>query len=150
MPVPVALIGAAKLEKVIAFQHGEVVPEKQVMPIPESCADVLSVHVVRRQAVVVTLAERLKSSTQTSKLWPAAGITPLPEVAKVAEVEVVGGIGSDVGGQTSHEVPGLLRTAGKGNRSAKGVAGEDATDVHLRSGGAGQLVVAIASIEVPL
>src|SRR5216683_3324761 len=46
MPVPVALIGAAKLEKVIAFQHGEVVPEKQVMPIPESCADVLSVHVV--------------------------------------------------------------------------------------------------------
>ncbi len=63
-------------------------------------------------------------------------------------MEVVGGIGGDVGGQTGYKVPGLLRTAGKGNGCAKRAA-QDATDVNLRSRGAGQLVVAVATVQMP-
>ena len=45
MVVPIVLIGTAKLEQVVAFQHGNVVTKHLVVPIPETAADLLVVHV---------------------------------------------------------------------------------------------------------
>ena len=46
MPVPVALIHGAKLEQVVAVQHGKIVAQHLIVPIPETGADLLIVHVV--------------------------------------------------------------------------------------------------------
>src|ERR1700686_78176 len=95
-------------------------------------------------------AEGLKSSTQPGNLRRAVGIAPRPEVAKIAEVEVVGSIGRDVGGQAGYEVPRLLGATGNGCGCPELVAREHATDINLGSRRARQLVITIAGIEVPL
>ncbi len=45
MVVPIVLIGTAKLEQVVAFQHRNVVAKHLIVPIPEAAADLLIVHV---------------------------------------------------------------------------------------------------------
>ena len=47
--VPVALVGAAELEEVIALQHAHVIANHVVLTIPETGAGVLRVDVVRAE-----------------------------------------------------------------------------------------------------
>src|SRR6185312_7120412 len=95
-------------------------------------------------------AERFESAAEPGKLRRVGSGTPRPIVAQEAEVEVVGGVVGDVGGETSDEEPRLLRAAGERRGSAERAATEDAADVVLAVGDAGQFVIAIAGHEVPL
>ena len=49
-------------------------------------------------------------------------------------MEIVGGVGGDVGGQPCHEVPGLLGTVAHEGGSAQLVARKETSDISLRSG----------------
>src|SRR5439155_4252926 len=69
---------------------------------------------------------------------------------EIAEVEVVGDIGADVGGQAGNVIPRLLGTLGKCSRLAQGIAWEETTDVNLTGGSTLQLIIAIAAVEMPL
>ena len=139
MVIVIALIGAAKGEKMVAFQHSDIVAEKLVLAVPETGADVLSVNVIRRQsyrprAADCTFAKGLKSPAELGELRHPAGIGPRPEVTKVAEVEIVGRIGGDVGGQPGNEVPGLLRTRTQNSWSAQLIASKTAANINLARG----------------
>ena len=65
-------------------------------------------------------------------------------------MEIVGGVGSDVGRQSAYEVPRLLRTQRERGRRAQRIPGEEASNIHLAGGGTSQPIVAIAGIEMPL
>ena len=51
MVVEIVLIGTAKLEQVVAFQHGKVVAEHLIVPIPEAAADIDIVRVKRGEVL---------------------------------------------------------------------------------------------------
>ena len=63
-----------------------------------------------------------RCATQLRRTAGTAGGVPSPVVAKVAEVQIVGGIRSDVDGQSCHEEPRLLRTVGDGKRECPNVS----------------------------
>ena len=65
-------------------------------------------------------------------------------------MEIVGGVGADVGGQPRRPQKCLLRKTGLRSRGAERVAGEEAADIDLSIGGRLQLVPTIARHEVPL
>src|SRR5689334_18464374 len=111
----------------VTLQHGDVVSEELILAVPEACADVLRVHVVRckhRRA----LAKRLQRTTKLGELRRAAGSVPCPIIPQITEVEIVCGIRRDISGQTSHEIPWLLRSVGSGSGLAECIAGEEAAD----------------------
>ena len=101
------------------------------------------------------LAKRFKGGAthvgaKLGELRNTAWIGPRPVVAKEAVVQIVRGIGSNVDGQAGHEKPRLLRAHGKGCGCAQSVPREETADVDLVGGGANQLVVAVAAIEMEL
>ncbi len=65
-------------------------------------------------------------------------------------MEVVGYVGTDVGGEARGIKPSLLRPVRKRRRGAEGVAREDAPDVHLAGCRAVLIVVVVGGVEVPL
>ena len=67
MVIPIVLIGAAKLEQVVAFQHGNVVTNHVVVSIPEAAANVLVVDVERAK----NLGLRLAASNSSAPPSPA-------------------------------------------------------------------------------
>ena len=149
VPVLVALIGATEGEEVVALQHRDVVAKEVILTIPETGADILGVHVVRSENRRAGLAKRLEGATELGELRNTAGIVPGPVVAEVAEVEIVCGMGGNVGGQSSHEEPGLLRTHSQRARRAQCVAREKASDIYLTGSRKSQFVVAVAGSEMP-
>ena len=150
VPVPVALISAAESEKVIALQHGDVVAEVIVVAVPEAGSDALRIYVVWNERQEPVFAPGLQSGSKLRELQDAAGIGPGPEVTKVAEVKVISGIGSDIGGQAGYEEPRLLRANGLGRHGAQLVAGEKSTHVDLIVGRSDESIVTITAIKVPL
>ena len=56
MVVPVALILPAELQQMSPVQHGHVIAEEVVVPIPESRTGVLCIDVVRSEDVIVLLS----------------------------------------------------------------------------------------------
>ena len=56
MVVPIVLIGTAKLEQVVAFQRGKIIANHLIVPIPETLADLLIVHVKGAEVLGLRLA----------------------------------------------------------------------------------------------
>jgi len=155
MVVIVTLVGATEGEKVVALEHGPVVAQEFILPIPEASADALGIHVVGGKDCSSSLSKRLKRGTthigaKLGKLSRTAGSIPSPIIAKITKMNVVCRIWSYVYGQTRHEEPRLLWTVGLGSRSTQSVPREESADIHLAIGGPVQRVIAVASIEVEL
>jgi hypothetical protein len=69
MVVPVVLIGAAKLEQVVAFQCGNIIAQHLVVPVPETVAGLLRVYVVRSQVLGCSIglaAENLERPAESA------------------------------------------------------------------------------------
>src|SRR5579872_5308232 len=64
-------------------------------------------------------------------------------------MEIVRRVAGDVSGESSYQVPGNLRAIRERCRSAKRGAGEEAAHIHLIVGRTYQLVIAIATVEMP-
>ena len=62
--IVVALIGAAKLEQVVAMQMAHAVAQEVVVTIPEALADVLRIDVVGNQRIGQAFAADFNRSTQ--------------------------------------------------------------------------------------
>ena len=92
--VEVVLVLAAELDKVIALQLGQVIAEEVILAVPDTGADVLCIDVVRRENDRGALAERFNRASSACNLSRSVSALPLPEVAQVAVVEVVGEGGS--------------------------------------------------------
>src|SRR6266851_5226327 len=97
----------------------------------------------------MAFAKRFEGSTQLRELRQTSSVKPLPEVAQIAVVEIVGQIRRDVGGEPNDQVPRLLRPTGHGSGCAQLVAREESADINLARRGANQLVIAITAVEVP-
>src|ERR1041385_3244085 len=89
MIVEVALIGAAELDQMIAFDPGKVVLVQLVDAVPEALADVLGIDIIGNQRVRGLPAD-LERPAQSGKLRRSIGRAPLPEVAGGIEDETVG------------------------------------------------------------
>src|SRR5690242_17402539 len=133
----------------VTLQHGDVVAEELVLAVPEACADVLRVHVVgckNRGA----LSKRLQGAAKLGELRRAAGSVPRPIIPQIAEVEIVCGVRGDIGGQTSYQIPRLLRPVGSGSGLAERIAREEAADIGLTTRCSLQPIETITAAEVPL
>ena len=136
MVVEVVLISATELEEVGAFQHGNVVTEHVVMPIPETATDLLIVHVERVElltglATGTLSALDFKRATKPGNLWRRPDPVPGPPIPQQTIMKVVGGVGGDVGGETRHEVPVLNRIARLRGWRAQRISGEKAPNINL-------------------
>jgi hypothetical protein len=81
MVVPIVLIGTAKLEQVVAFQHGNIIAKQLIVSIPETVAGLLRVHVVRAEILSLALAAvELERSGQRGRL---RGIAVRPHCQKL-------------------------------------------------------------------
>src|SRR6266849_3613984 len=65
-------------------------------------------------------------------------------------MEIVCGVGRNVGSQAAYQIPRLLGANGEGRHCAQFVAGEEAADVDLIGGGAEEPIETIAGGEMPL
>src|ERR1019366_5960687 len=132
MVVPIVLIRTAKLEQMVALQHGEVVTKHLIVPIPETPADLLIVNVERAEILGCRLAAiQFQRAAEPSDLWRGSVSRPGPPVAQEAVVKVVGRVVGDVGGQTRNKVPVLNGIARCGGRNAQLMAREKAANVDL-------------------
>src|ERR1700732_2365819 len=130
MGVKVALIGAAKLEKVAAFQPRNIVAVHAVVAVPVAGASILVIGVVGpkyrarvgRAAVgsARVLAADFQGRGVTGNVRHAAGIRIGPPVAGKAEVEVVCNAGLNVFGETSGVHPRILGLGADGGILALG------------------------------
>ena len=106
--VPVVLILASELHQVAALQHGNVVAEEMIFPIPEARACLLGVHVIWRECLEVPCRltkglERAGRGREARKrLRRVPTRRPLPPVAEKAVTEVVCNVGADAGGHSYH------------------------------------------------
>src|SRR5271157_2387365 len=96
------------------------------------------------------LTEWFQRSSQAGRLYRISRPGPGPPIAYEAVVDVVGGVGADVGGQSGYEVPGQLRSRRLGGGDPQLIAGEKAADINLVQCGDGQFEVAEARHEMPL
>ncbi len=131
MIVKIALIGATEAEEVIALQHGNVVAEDTCPGHPRTACGHSGCLRYRARGLS-GLAEGFQGSTEVGELRRTAGSVPCPVIAEVAEMEVVGGIGGNVGGQPGNEIPRLLRTVGNRSGCAQRVARKETADIGLR------------------
>ncbi len=70
MPVPIVLISTAQLEQVVAFQHGKIVAQHLIVPVPETGADLLVVRVERTEILSLRLATHdFDRAAQSGHLW---------------------------------------------------------------------------------
>src|SRR5271154_3866995 len=102
MLVPVVLIGTAKLEQVVASQARNVVAQHLIVPVPITGTGLLGVYVVGAEIVGRSLplaAHNFERSAQASHLRRISLPDPLPKVTQEAVVEIIRGVGGDVGGQ---------------------------------------------------
>ena len=63
MPVPVALIGAAKLKEVPAFDQREVISNHMILAVPEARTHVLGVKVIGCEHVGGSFAKGFQSAS---------------------------------------------------------------------------------------
>src|SRR5277367_6709052 len=110
MVIKIVLVDATELQQVISLHPTQIVTEDMVLAIPEALANVLGVDVVRDQRVYArarswsaALAANFEGSAEARKLGRSAKGSPLPEVAQVVVVEVVGKRRSDGRRQTGDE-----------------------------------------------
>jgi hypothetical protein len=153
VPVEVVLVHATELDHVFALQPGRIVANHIVLAIPEAGTRLLRIHVVgldRSLVWAVGLAKWLQRSAETRELHRTARPAPRPPVAQVAITHVVREIVGDVASQSGDDEPWLLRIIRKGPRNPQRVAREEPADVHLLGAGTLQVVVAIATHEMPL
>src|SRR5271157_2800956 len=120
------------------------------MAIPKAGTRLLRVHIEGGEYLVMTLAEWFKRSPQAGKLYRISRPCPGPPILQEAIVDVVGGRGTDVGGQSGYEVRGHLRSQRQGGRDPQLIAREKAADIDLIRCGDAQFEVAVARHEVPL
>src|SRR5271155_224396 len=126
MPVEVVLISTTELQQVVASQVGNIVANHLIVPIPETGAGLLSVHVIRAEILTgVLAAEEFECSVQRTQRGSLRNVSrpgPLPPVAQETVVDVIGGIGGNVGGERRYIDKCVLRNTGHGSRSAQHVA----------------------------
>src|SRR5207245_2524618 len=88
--VEVVLELAAELDEVSTLELGQVIGEKIILAVPDTGTNVLRIHVVGRKNNGGTLAERFDRSGRAGDLRWSVCPLPLPEVAQVAVVKIVG------------------------------------------------------------
>ena len=123
MPVEVVLIGAAELEQVITFQHGNIIAEHMIFSIPKTGTGLLRVYVIGAEILSFGLASldfegSAQAGAQRAILNHVSLAVPGPPVSQKAIVNIVGGVVGNVGGQTGNQIPGFHRITGSGRRSA--------------------------------
>src|SRR5579859_1241882 len=149
MIVVIFLNGAAKSQKMVTLQHGDVVAEELVLTVPEARTNVLGVHVIRCKDSSA-LAKRFQRTAKLRELRRTTGSIPCPVVAQIAKMEIVCGVRSNVGRHPRHDIPGLLRAIGNGSGLPERIAGEEAADIRLTTRCSLQPVKSVTAAEVPL
>ena len=81
-----------------------------------------------------TLAEKFDGSERAGDLRWSVCPLPLPEVAQVAVMKIVGKGGTDGCREPDDEIPRLLRTRRHGLRNAKGISRKHTANVDLVGG----------------
>src|SRR5208282_3646599 len=102
MVVPVVLVRTAKLKQVVAFQHGNIIANHLIVPIPDAIAGLLRVYVVRSKVLtgaVNLAAEKLQRSAQSGRLRRISRARVRPIITQETVVNVVRRIRGDVGSQ---------------------------------------------------
>ena len=80
------------LEQVVPVQLADRVVDVVIVTVPEALADVLRVDVIGDQRTGQALAADFDRAAQSGELRRTGLRRPLPEVAQIAEAEIVGDI----------------------------------------------------------
>src|ERR1700683_1015281 len=115
----------------VRVKHGHVVTHRLVLAVPETYTRALVIYVERNSDARRGFATGFQRIAKTGELRRNSIIQPLPEIAQIADVDVISDVRGGVGVQGAEHQPRPLRPSEYGCPLAQCVPRENPADIHL-------------------